>query len=71
MTSVIGISPEDGRGDRKIEKFLGYVYSEVRRVLVNDTKLNRHLADNEESLANVKRKGMQEFINSAFCHSLQ
>ena len=56
--------PEDGCGDRKIEKFLGYVYSDVRRVLVNDTKLIRHLANYEEFYSNVKRKGEWEFINS-------
>ena len=63
--------PEEGCGERRIEKFLGYVHSDVRCVLVNNPNLNRHLADNEDFLANVKRRGMQGFINSAFCHGFQ
>jgi hypothetical protein len=56
--------PEDDSSDLTIRRFLQYVWLDIGEVLKNDPKLGEHLADKEEFIANVKRKGVRDFINS-------
>jgi hypothetical protein len=56
------ISPEDD--DRRIRNSLNLIWFCVRDALKQDPKLKEHLADEKEFLANVKRKGEEQFIES-------
>jgi hypothetical protein len=56
--------PKDDSSDFTIHRFLGYVWVDIVEILKNDPKLGEHLADKEEFIANVKRKGVRDFINS-------
>jgi hypothetical protein len=55
---------DDDDDDVAIQRFLGFVWLDVRLVLMNDPNLGERLADIEEFRANVKRKGGRDFINS-------
>jgi hypothetical protein len=59
---VNNIRPE--YDDSRIQRSLKYVWLAIQDVLEKDPKLKGHLADKNEFLVNVKRKGEQEFIKS-------
>ena len=48
----------------RIQRSLGHVWMAIRIALEKDPKLEGHLADIKEFLANVKRKGEPKFIDS-------
>lgn len=56
--------PKDDSSDLTIRRFLQYVWMDIVDILKNDPKLREHLADKEEFIANVKRKGDRDFIKS-------
>ena len=54
------ISPEDD--DNEIRKSLTHVWFNVQNALEQDLNLKKHLANKEEFLANIRRKGEEQFI---------
>ena len=54
------ISPEDD--DNEIRKSLLHVWVSVQNALKQDLNLKQHLANEEEFLANIERRGEKQFI---------